>query len=134
MVTLVTLTSVGNRVSSDRYEGLNLTRDQLTVESDIHFEICPVERHLLVTLTKILSTVIMKTGIGGVVLIAENIIIDDRIADMIIKFDVIVVMNTVIKVACVIIQVVFRCQAKKTAPSLLKGHSQTRNHRLLLNV
>ena len=136
---LDTLVSVKTRngVISDKYKDPNilnlecLTKDQQFV--DTLLEIYPVMSHTTETCMKMLPVLIMKIGTREDVLTVGNIITEGRIVDMIIKYDVVTVMNTVTKAACVI-QVVIRCQARKIAPSVLKGHGLKRRNLLLLNV
>ena len=63
-----------------------------------------------------------------VVLIAENITIDSQIADMIIKLDVIIVLNTVIKVVCVMSTMTIRMGAKKDVPTRQMENCQAKEN------
>ena len=108
-----------------------LTKDKQFVDTPL--EIYPVVSHTTETCMKMLPMLIMKIETRGNVLTVGNIITEDRIVDLITKYGVITVMNTVTKAAGVI-QVLIRCQARKIAPSVLKGHGLRRRNLLLLNV
>ena len=124
---LATLVSVKtlNGAILDKYKDPNilslasLTKDQQFV--DTLLEIYPVVSHTTETRMMMLPMLIVKIGTKGDVLTVGNIITEDQIVDLITKYGVITVMNTVTKAACVI-QVLIRCQARKIAPSVLKGH------------
>ena len=65
-------------------------------------EIYRIESHLLVTFIITVTTPIQKIEFGEVVSTVVNITIEGQIADMTTKSGVIIVMNMVIKVACVL--------------------------------